>query len=273
MKHRKKSNTGILFELLTRAYVKSIFENKQVKSKKILGIMIKYFNAKSPLAEELNLISLLVNTPINSFETGSRLLSEVKTAASYLDEQKLKDEKFNLLIETYEIVGKDLFATTIPNYKKYASAYQLINDYKGNIKIKSIKDKVMLEEEVISNLIDGHNDTNIMPTYDKKDQLVQQLSYKIFDKKYSDYFSSDEKKIINEYVTNPNFKEFAKLKFNDILKNINANTITDLKVIAKLNEVKDKVNAILLLEDKNELAYNLLLYTDLLEEMKKLESK
>ena len=273
MKHRKKSNLGIIFESLIRNYTKSILDNDKVKSKEILKVIVKYFNNRSPLSEELHLINVLTTTQINSFETGSRLLSEVKTAAQYLDEEKIKKMKFDLIVESYEIIGKDLFGINIPNYRKLASAYQLINDYKGNIKIKNIKDKIALEEEVISNLIDlnkPNNNLNIK-SFTDKEKLATKLAYKVYNEKFSNYFSGEEANIINEYLINPDFKKYSINKFLEIKNQLLElkDSFNDKNVTDKINKAIDKIEKLNELQDKKQLAHNLILYQDLINEIKR----
>jgi hypothetical protein len=273
MRHNKKSDTGIIFDILVRKYVDSLLENKN-NAKPILRLIVKYFNSKSPLYEELSLINLLVKTPISSFETGSRLLTEVKEECKKLKEDVIKDYKFNLILEVYEIIGKDFFSTPIPNYKEIASAYQLINDYKGNVKIKDIREKIMLEEEVISNLIDlqdnkGFTVTQITP----KDRLAEKLAYKIYNEKYSNYLSDNEKVIIKEYVSNNDFKSFAVNKFNEIKNELSKTKIKDEKTQNRVKEVSQNIDKLIVSEDMNRLAYNLVLYSDLLTEINKIEEK
>jgi len=271
MRHNKKSNTSLIFELLVKHYTKLMLEGKEDKSQELFKILLKYFSPSSPLAEELSLCNMLLKTPINSFETGSRLLSEAKTACSYLDENKIKEMKFNLLLEIYEQIGKDFFSLPIKDYKKHATVHQLINDYKGNVKIKNIADRITLEEEVISNLIDGEflNEGKKIVKQDSRTRLAERLAYKLYDDKYSNYFSDDERIIINEYLTNGDFVNFAKQKLQEMKQYLStANYLKDENVKNKLKEAVKKIEEVSLLEDKSELAYNLILYQELVNEIK-----
>ena len=214
---------------------------------------------------------MLLKTPINSFETGSRLLSEAKIAASYLDEEKIKELKFNLLLEVYEIIGKDFFSIPIKNYKKHATIHQLINDYKGNIKIKNVADRIVLEEEVISNLIDGDtsNEVEKIKILDSRTKLAERLAYKLYDDKYSNYFSDDERVIINEYLTNANFVNFAKERLQEVKNYLSSvDNLKEDNVKNKLKEAIENINKVSNIEDKSELAYNLILYQELVNEIK-----
>ncbi len=271
MKHRKKSNTSLIFDLLTKHYTKSLLEGQDDKSKEIFKLIVKYFKPNSPLAEELSLCNILLRTNINSFETGSRLLSEVKNAAKYLDETAVKDMKFSLLLEIYEVIGKEFFTLPIKHYKKHASAYKLINDYKGNVKIKNISDRITLEEEVISSLIDGElmQEGKKIDRLDTRTRLAERLAYKLYDEKYSSYFLGEDKVIINEYLINANFKEFAKNKLNEIKEFIlSKKDVKDENVEKKLREAVDNIDKVSSIDDKHELAYNLILYQELVDELK-----
>ena len=271
MRHNKKSNISLIFELLVKHYTKLMLEGKEDKSQDIFKIILKYFSPSSPLAEELSLCNMLLKTPINSFETGSRLLSEAKIAASYLDEEKIKELKFNLLLEVYEIIGKDFFSIPIKNYKKHATIHQLINDYKGNIKIKNVADRIVLEEEVISNLIDGDtsNEVEKIKILDSRTKLAERLAYKLYDDKYSNYFSDDERVIINEYLTNANFVNFAKERLQEVKNYLSSvDNLKEDNVKNKLKEAIENINKVSNIEDKSELAYNLILYQELVNEIK-----
>jgi hypothetical protein len=275
MKHNKRSNTGLIFDLLARHAVKFLLENQVDKSEQVVGIIEKYFKRSSPLLEELNIYNLLMTTPINSFETGTRLLSEAKIAASYIEEQKLKDIKFKMLIEIYEVIGQNFFEMQVPNYRSYASVSQLVNDYKNNVKIKNVKEKIVLEEEIISNLIDGVNiDQNkkLQYTFDKRSKLIEKLCYKVYNEEFSNYFSDKDAEVINQFIINKDFSSYAKEKLNEIKKDLNEGLsyINDESTAVKAKKALERIDEVSDLE-KSTLAYNIIMYQDLCDEIKKLK--
>ena len=97
--HNKRQNTGLLFELLAQQVVTSTVSKNDIRAKKALYLIKKYFKPGTQLYEELELINAIIYNEVESWRTASRLLSEVLNASKTLDLKKLADEKFHLVSE------------------------------------------------------------------------------------------------------------------------------------------------------------------------------
>ena len=155
IKHHKKSNSGLLFELLSQQVVSNKISKDDAKAKKALYLIKKYFNKNTQIYEELQLFNAILYSEQKKWQSASHLLSEVLSTSKKLDLAKLKNEKYALLSEINSNFNREtFFKTFVTNYKTYASIYSLMEAVR-NGKINDVKQKVQIEEAVINHLLDN----------------------------------------------------------------------------------------------------------------------
>lgn len=249
IKHSKFKNTGFLFELLTRQITLEILNGSEEKSKFIVK---EFFNGKTELSKELRLFNLLLNEKQINENKAEKFINVILEAHSRINQEKLNEEKYNLVKKIKENFNVDnFFASPITNYKILASIHKLFEAKK--LDVKNVKDvfesRETLIEHVSKTQIQKQKDQDkLVETYRKQEEDVRLLTYKIlvetFNKKYSN-LNESQKGLLKNYINNVNnsskFKEYYKSQIKEVIS-----IMTQLH-----NEINDKVTKIKLKETIN----------------------
>jgi uncharacterized protein (DUF2267 family) len=205
LKHSKIKNTSILFELLTRQITADVLAGKSTKSVKILK---KYFNENTELGKELQLYRLLSEKHYKSEKRASDLLEMVLKLREKINNNKLRNEKYNLIKEIKENYNvSDFFNGRISNYRLLASIYNVFQSQKSDSPFnpeQTITSKFTVLEHITNKKVSNEEiKQKVLKEYSKKDKDLRLLAYEIlvdkFNQKYEKViFDSDyEEKIAN----------------------------------------------------------------------------
>lgn len=253
IKHSKFRNTGFLFELLVRQVTSDILANRKSIAE---GLLKKYFNSKTELANELKLYQFIVNEKYNNENRAERFIDAVIDNRKKLDEKKILKEKYNLIKEikeNYQI--DDFLKSQVPNYKVLASVYKI---FEFNLNTESSYDpkdfvntKFAIVEHLTSKPVANAKSVDkINEALKKEDKEIRLLTYKMlvenFNKKYKS-LNEKQKSILKEYINS--------FTNSDNLKAFITNEVVTLnKELTKTGkEIKDKVTKIKLAETINQL--------------------
>jgi hypothetical protein len=253
IKHSKFRNTGFLFELLVRQVTSDILANRKSIAE---GLLKKYFNSKTELANELKLYQFIVNEKYNNENRAERFIDAVIDNRKKLDEKKILKEKYNLIKEikeNYQI--DDFLKSQVPNYKVLASVYKI---FEFNLNTESSydpKDFVNTKFAIVEHLTskpstNAKSVDKINEALKKEDKEIRLLTYKMlvenFNKKYKS-LNEKQKSILKEYINS--------FTNTDNLKAFITNEVVELnKELAKTGkQIKDKVTKIKLAETINQL--------------------
>jgi hypothetical protein len=253
IKHSKFRNTGFLFELLVRQVTSDILSNRKSIAE---GLLKKYFNSKTELANELKLYQFIVNEKYNNENRAERFIDAVIDNRKKLDEKKILKEKYNLIKdikENYQI--DDFLKSQVPNYKVLASVYKI---FEFNLNTESSYDpkdfvntKFAIVEHLTSKPVANAKSVDkINEALKKEDKEIRLLTYKMlvenFNKKYKSLNDKQKgilKEYINSFTNSDNLKAF-----------ITNEVVTLTKELTKTGkEIKDKVTKIKLAETINQL--------------------
>jgi len=253
IKHSKFRNTGFLFELLVRQVTSDILSNRKSIAE---GLLKKYFNSKTELANELKLYQFIVNEKYNNENRAERFIDAVIDNRKKLDEKKILKEKYNLIKEikeNYQI--DDFLKSQVPNYKVLASVYKI---FEFNLNTENSYDpkdfvntKFSLVEHLIAKPISNAKVVDkINEALKKEDKEIRLLTYKMlvenFNKKYKS-LNERQKGILKEYINSFTNSENLKLFIANEVVVLNK----ALTTISK--QIKDKVTKIKLAETINQL--------------------
>lgn len=200
VKHKKYKNTGLIYEMLIRKLTSEVISGGGVDS---INILKEYFSDGRELQKELSIYRALYKQKYEDRLDANNLLNALREARSQLDEDQLKKEKYNLVKYIKETVGfNNLFSIDIPDYKVHASIYNLL-EYKD-------QDDPVYLSRCKSNVLEHINSISEESIYEKDiykdDPNLLNTTYKLFlekfNKKYSK-FTSSQKRIIREYISNP----------------------------------------------------------------------
>ena len=191
LKHNKKRNTAFLYETLMRELTKSILSKDANNKRSLIKIIKEHFGKDSILIKELRLYKTLYETCGVEPYVAEKLIQEVKKHRGQLNSQKLFQEQ-SALIKKMSKVSKSVFSNFVPNYKSLATIYQIFDED------SPIKEKVLLEQSVLKNLIRKRNkDTQQKPI----DNLVYKSFVKKFNEKYEGKLLQEQKELLNKYIS------------------------------------------------------------------------
>lgn len=254
MKHNKKRNVGIVYELLLNYITENIINNNQGKAKKAVKIIERRFKKGTELYKELRIFNALVNATVSGTHIAASVLTEAKQAVKRFDNKKLMSEK-SLLIKdiNHNLKESNFYDAKVKNYKNYATIQTLFNEWqKGDN--SNLRKVIEYEKNIVEHLLQEKADKDVEILDPRADQLVVNLLSKKINEKYDATLTSQQKSIIRNYALYSNDKEKFKTYLSD-LKESTLNSIqrykkeTDNKVLlSKINDVYKKVDSISLQE-------------------------
>ncbi len=276
-KHSKYKNTGILFELLTRQITSETIANR---SPKAVGILKNFFSSNSTLLKEYQIYHALLNKKFDKEANATVLIETLANAHNKLNKSVLRREKYNLVREIKDNYNlEDFFKAKIPNYKVYASVYNLLENQTAN-PLHIVDSKVIILEHIIGKgLPNKPKKDMVMEEYEKFDKETRALTYKMLMEKFNEKYSrlsNSQRKLLKEYVYNisnsPKLKRFINEEINKVkaeIKELSNNT--DKVTQIKLNEIVGLIKPLCKkssVHDDN--VINLLNYYELVNELKSL---
>jgi len=247
--HKKLKNTGILFELLTKQITSDILSERKTNSTDILK---KYFNSHTELGKELYFYQSLITDKFSNYKDANALINTVMESVSRINNNKLKEEKYNLIGELkrhYSI--KEFLKSKIPNYTLLASIYKLVEYNKGrHISPKEIvESKNFLINHILTKKVETKQEES---EYEQLSEDLRLLTYKLIVDKFNDKYTvldENQKDVLKHYINNISnsvkLKEYIEKKILDI----------KVKLTNLLPEVSNKQLKVKL-EQLNEQMYN-----------------
>lgn len=274
-KHSKYKNTGILFELLTRQITSETISNTPSKA---VGILKKFFGNNSTLLKEYQIYHALLNKKFEKEASATVLIETLLNAHSKINKSNLRRERYNFVREikdTYNI--EDFFKAKIPNYKVYASVYNLLENQNAN-PLSIVNSKVSILEHVTDKILPNKPKKEmVMEEYEKFDKETRALTYKLLMEKFNDKYvglEDNQRLLLKEYVYNvsnsPKLKAFVNKEILVVKEQIESlSKSTDQITQIKLNEIKNLIKPLCKkssVHDDN--VVNLLNYYELVNELK-----
>ena len=282
MRHSKFKNTGILFELLARQVTADIIAGHETSTAK--DLLHKYFKENTSLGKEWQLYNVLINEKIKNESQAERLLSVVINTRKKINDNKLQQEKYELIREIKENYPIDeMLKSPVRNYKLLASIYKTFENETSNDLRFDVKEAFQAKNCIVEHVCDkprAVSDDAIINHYKVQSEEIRLLSYKLLVEKLNDKYSSklddEQKSVLREYICNVantnQFGEYVNKKVKEIKQSLNelTKTITESDVIKiKVNEVVnqlDKINTGKIVKDSHVMV--LMLSYELLKEVR-----
>jgi len=248
MKHNKKRNVGIVYELMLKHISTKLLEGNRKEAKKATRLIEKHFKKGTELYKEFRLFNALANSNITNTHTVASILNEAKIASTKLDNKSLERQKSALLKDiNYIIADKDFYYRSISNYRDLGTVQLALNEWKK--KDKDIKRLVDLEVKLGELMLREKNKiTEAKYDASHSDRLVLKIMTEKFNRRYGEELSSDQKRIIEGYVflsgkEPQKLQEFFEIKKSEALNNLE--TFEDRSEnkysLSKLDEVRAKI--------------------------------
>ena len=244
IKHSKVKNVGIMYELLARKLTADVL-NDNTKSKAV-SIFKEFFGKDTEISKELELYNILQNKKTKNQAMATDLLNVVLETRQKLSNSKLRKEKYNLVKRVNESFdSKEFFSTRIPNYKFYASVYNLFEEISSDktlSPVAKVNSKFTLIETISTSVKKKQvQESEVFSEFSKSDADVRLLAYKTlvdkFNKKYSK-LTTEQKEVLKKYIYNVSNNEELKTFVDDKLD------IIEAKLVKQVNKVNDEITRI-----------------------------
>ena len=200
MKHNKKRNIGIMYELLLMNISSNLVEGSKSKANKSLRIIEKRFNNKTELYKEFRLFNALIKTQASSERVALQIINEAKDAVRRYDKEKIDREKSRLIRDiNYIVDDSNFYHRKVENYRSYGTVQQLFNEWaKGDQ--SNLKRVLDLEDKVIRMLLEEKTipaNTEVDPNL--TDKLVVNLMTEKLNSRYNSNLNEEQKQIVQKY--------------------------------------------------------------------------
>lgn len=254
IKHNKRRNSAILFEMLIRHSVSCLTEDKKDEVAKTLNVIKKFFSKGTPLSEELKAFRTLLNSHVKSPETAQKILSEVCKFTKTLSAKNIDKQKSLLLKEiNYHLDAKTIFGYRIPEYRTYATVQVLFNNARTKGNPLDNVEKYKLEESIVERLTKGkiEENTDMLKVNPKHSELVHRFATKRFTEKYQSVLSEDQKLLLTRYAasllseSDKSFKNYLAAEVEKIKQSLSSvkdpELMKDYQLMSRINESKEKL--------------------------------
>ena len=249
MKHNKKRNVGIIYELLLKYISKNILEGNKAEAKKATRIVESRFKKGTELYKEFRLYNALASTKITNTHTIASILTEAKNAArNRINEEKLEKEKSNLIRDINYNLEKSFYFQNVDNYRELGTINLAINEWrKVNPDIKKL---VNFETQIAERMFEKEENVLVKENLDSShsDRLVLKLMTEKFNKFYGENLSKEQRKIVENYVfysgnSKEKLKSFFKSKKQESLMMLEdfENKSKNKYLLEKVDNVKLKI--------------------------------
>src|SRR3990167_2256633 len=254
IKHNKRRNSAILFEMLIRHSVSCLTEDKKDEVTKTLNIVRKFFAKGTPLSEELRAFRTLLNSHVKESQTAQKILSEVCKFTKTLSAKNIDKQKSLLLKEiNHHLDAKIIFGYRIPEYRTYATVQVLFNSARSKGNPLNNVERYKLEESIVERLTKGKIEENVdmLKINPKYNNLIHKFATKRFTEKYKTSLSEQQKLLLTRYAasllseSDKSFKTYLLAEVEKIkqgLSNVkDAEIVKDHQLMARIAEGKEKL--------------------------------
>ena len=225
IKHSKYKNTGLIYELLVKQIAADTLSKNESPA---LGILKKYFAGKTTLAKELKLYEYILKNTNLADAKAETVISTITEISRKLNQNTLKNQKYNLISEIKENYNIDeFFGIQVRDYKALAALYCLLEAQNNSTLVNPeflVSNKMTILEHLTSKKVTKEEvkDT-LIEEYSKYDKDLRLLTYKIllekFNKNYKN-FLPEQKNILKEFITSVNSTTRLKNIVNEELEKI-----------------------------------------------------
>ena len=250
--HNKKRNVGIIYELLLRRVSNSLVEGDMKKAQESLDIISRRFKKGTELYREFRIFKALYKSHASSERVAKRMLEESREVACKSDSKKLHKEISDLIREiNYTFNDRSFYTSFLPEYKRLATIQTLLNDWRepGNYNIERV---AKYESNVIESILENNSaKSSKLPDHSDPDvdSLVVKIMSEKINKRYSDVFNSDQKKILKLYAFSNESENIENLReFLHEVKDKSIKSISSLEsfennktVLSKIENVRNRI--------------------------------
>ena len=240
LKHNKKRNTALLYEMLVREVIKQSVDKDTKKRNKAISLLKEHFNKGTEIGKELQLFKNLLETKNLLPHTAEKLIQETKKEYATLDVKKVFSEQSILIKKINKELSSGVFSNFVPNYRNIATLSQVFGED------VSVKKRVILEENILKQM------TTIKRPLKKENTKLSALAVNKFigkfNKKYGESLLERQQKLLGKYILSfldhgADFKMYLNEEIGDLKKTIDSafkleEVAQDAEMSSKIKEVK-----------------------------------
>jgi hypothetical protein len=283
IKHNKKRNVGLVYELLIQHITSCIVEGRKSDARVGTKLIEKHFAKGKELHKEFRLFNALANATVSDTHIVASVLTEAKRAARKIDTKKLSIEKSKLIRDiNYKINRKDFFYQNISNYRQLGSIQIVINEWRKES--PDLGRLIEFEKKVGENLLAEKSTKTVSDMQreldaSKSDKLILKLMTEKINSKYSN-LSNSEREIISNYVfySSQNDEYLSKYLAEkrqvalDLLENFEDHESNQI-LIEKVDRVRNSIQKLENQDVNDESIVKFLTITKLINELKSVEKE
>ena len=191
IKHNKKRNTAFVYEALLREVTKAIVSRNTDRKTKAISILKEYYKQGTSLSKELGCYKALLKEDCLDKYTAEKVIFTASRQHRELDKKEIFNEQSKLIKKVNTDLGPSTFSNFVPNYKSYATVYQLFN------KKTPLKTRVLLEQEILETL--SKKEKQQKDAMKPVDSLVVKTFVNNFNEKYSNLLP-EQRELLNKYI-------------------------------------------------------------------------
>ena len=278
MKHNKKRNVGIIYELLLNYVSRSLIEGNKKEAKKASNIIERHFRKGTELYKEVKLFNALANSNITNTHGVASILNEAKLAAkNKINTSKLEKEKSSLIKSiNYNLDKKSFYHSNIKNYRDLGTVQLTLNEWRRQD--HDLTKLALLESKVAEKMLKESPSDESLENVDVNhtNRLVYKIMIEKFNKQYNNNLNSDQKSIIKNYVfyndtDKQKLQEVFKQKKNQCMRLLNEfeDRSNNKYLLSKVDNVRSKVDSISTTSINDASVVKFLTLTKLIEEITK----
>jgi hypothetical protein len=266
VKHNKKRNVGIIYELLLNYISTNIIEGNNFEAKKASKIVERHFKKGTELYKEFKLFNALANSEVKNTHVVASILNEAKNAVrNNIDSAKLEKEK-SILIKN------------IKNYRELGTIQTAINEWKSNS--NDLTKMALLESKIVDKMLSEDKNTDNFKNIDvdHTDRLVYKIMIEKFNNQYKNSLNIDQKEIIKNYVFYKDKNEKMLQEMFERKKDQSIALLNDFEdrsknkyLLSKVDNVRSKINEVNSKNVNDNTIVKFLTLTKLIEEITKEE--
>jgi len=247
LKHNKKRNTALVYEILIRELTESVVKKNKNKQNKIVSIIREHFKKDSTLKEELELYRSIYETRDMEKNLAEKVMLEVKERHEGLDKKRLFVEQSALINKINRTLSNKVYNNFVPNYKTIASVYSIFQD------TLPVRDRVLLEENILNQMsasIETQEEDVKVPI----DSLTYRTFVSKFNEEYSNSLTEGQKELLGKYVSSFSDNEIElKVYLNEEIGRLKDKLLTTIKSSKTEETIKQKIKKVyeILDETKN----------------------
>lgn len=276
LKHNKKKNSLIVYEQLLTLATRLAHNKKVQEFNFVVEIIKEFFSNNRMLGKEKKILQSITDARLKSEEDANSLLTECLKEHSCIDLKLLEQEKVALINKINKEIGQELFKLPIKEYKLYASAQIIVNEYSNGF-----KDSTPQERVKVKNLIKEHIQKEVVK--ESEDFKVDNVTYKIlinkFNEKYGPHLNENQNLILKSWIKCLAADDFTEVKeevfknikiikeeINKAIKNKNEKSLEYYELLNEAKQSLSKYNKDT--EINEDLIYEIMRYCDVVEDLK-----